>query len=173
MGLWFELPFELTVTAPFSPPVDLRPRLMNAKGGPHVTIVHLGDLELDGEERAQELRSVAQEVIDEAHAEFDLHGPWTLDVTGSGRFLVGPRDYEVDVLLVQGKQLGLLYDMLKDALSSRVGVNVDDTYQWVPHISLSKGDPVVLQRKFQVTATTLDLVHSKGGKERGRWRTSL
>lgn len=169
MGLWFELPITPHLIAPSV--LDLR--ISEAKGGPHVTIVHFGDLELDGEEHAQELRSVAEEVIDEAHAEFDLRRPWTLDVTGSGRFLVGPRDYPVDVLMVQGKQLGLLCDMLKDALSSRVGINVDDTYQWVPHISLSKGDPVVLQRQFQVAATTLDLVHSKGGKERGRWRTSL
>lgn len=169
MGLWFELPITPHLIAPSV--LDLR--ISEAKGGSHVTIVHLGDLELESEAHADELRGVAKDVIVEAHAEFDLRGPWTLDVTGSGRFLVGPRDYPVDVLLVQGKQLGLLYDILKDALSSRVGVNVDDTYQWVPHVTLGKGDPVVLQRRFQVTATTLDLVWSKGGKERGRWRTAL
>ena len=170
MGLWFELPVSIGADVA---PSALESRFFAAKGGPHVTIVHFGDLELDGDEHARELRSVAQEVIDEAHAEFDLRGPWTLDVTGSGRFLVGPKDWPVDVLLVQSKELGILYDTLKYALESRMGINVDVTYQWVPHVTLGKGGPVVLQRRFQVTATTLDLVWSKSGKEKGRWMTSL
>lgn len=171
MGLWFELP--VTIIESHPPPTWVESRLHVAKGGPHMTVAHLGDLELDGEAHARELQIVAQEVIDEMRVEFSITGAWTLDVTGSGRFLVGPRDCPVDVLLVQNSGLGLLYDMLQDALSSRCGIAIDYTYQWVPHVTLGKGDPVVLQRRFQVTATTLDLVHSKSSKERGRWRTNL
>jgi hypothetical protein len=107
MGLWFELPVS------GSAPAALQTRLKDAKGGPHITIAHLGDLELDGEAHAKDLQAVAAEMIlQEMRREFLCAAPYTLDVTGSGRFLVGVRDYPVDVLLVRGKQLGLLYDVL-------------------------------------------------------------